>query len=157
MHYFMSILFLQSSWRGRESWLLCFYCLVLLLWVFCGSSSQCPGLVCSVWLWYFLIILTFWCSIWIVFVLHCLSYTYLYGSISTHKNMNTKLRSGSESWLEKITVIIIDVCREHSGSVVECLTQDWGAMGSSLTGVTVLCSWARHIYPCLVQGRPIPI
>ena len=27
----------------------------------CGSSSRCHGLVCSVWLWYFLIILTFWC------------------------------------------------------------------------------------------------
>ena len=29
--------------------------------------------------------------------------------------------------------------REHSGSVVERLTQDQGAAGSSLTGVTVLC------------------
>ena len=29
--------------------------------------------------------------------------------------------------------------REHSGSVVKCLTQDRGAAGSSLTGVTVLC------------------
>ena len=29
--------------------------------------------------------------------------------------------------------------REHSGSVVECLTQDQRAVGSSLTGVTVLC------------------
>ena len=29
--------------------------------------------------------------------------------------------------------------REHSGSVVECLTRDGGAAGSSLTGVTVLC------------------
>ena len=28
---------------------------------------------------------------------------------------------------------------ERSGSVVECLTQDPGAAGSSLTGVTVLC------------------
>ena len=28
---------------------------------------------------------------------------------------------------------------EHSGSVIECLTQDRGAAGSSLTGVTVLC------------------
>ena len=28
--------------------------------------------------------------------------------------------------------------REHSGSVVECLTQDRGAAGSSLTGITVL-------------------
>ena len=29
--------------------------------------------------------------------------------------------------------------RERSGSVVECLTRDRGAAGSSLTGVTVLC------------------
>ena len=28
---------------------------------------------------------------------------------------------------------------ERSGSVVECLTQDRGAAGSSLTGITVLC------------------
>ena len=25
-----------------------------------------------------------------------------------------------------------------------------GAAGSSLTGVTMLCPWPRHIYPCLV-------
>ena len=30
-------------------------------------------------------------------------------------------------------------CREHSDSVVECLTRDPGAVGSSLTGITVLC------------------
>ena len=29
--------------------------------------------------------------------------------------------------------------KEYSGSVIECLTQDRGAMGSSLTSVTVLC------------------
>ena len=29
--------------------------------------------------------------------------------------------------------------REGSGSVVECLTPDRGAAGSSLTGVTALC------------------
>ena len=29
--------------------------------------------------------------------------------------------------------------REHSGSVVEYLTRDRGAAGSSITGVTVLC------------------
>ena len=29
--------------------------------------------------------------------------------------------------------------RERSGSVVECLTRDRRAAGSSLTGVTVLC------------------
>ena len=42
----------------------------------------------------------------------------------------------------------------HSGSVVECLTRDLGAAGSSLTSVTVLCPWARHIYPCLVLVQP---
>ena len=29
--------------------------------------------------------------------------------------------------------------REHSGSLVECLTRDRGAAGSSFTGVTALC------------------
>ena len=31
------------------------------------------------------------------------------------------------------------VCGEHSGSVVECLTQDLGAADSSLARVTLLC------------------
>ena len=31
------------------------------------------------------------------------------------------------------------VGRERSGSEVECMTRDRGAMGSSLTGVTALC------------------
>ena len=39
---------------------------------------------------------------------------------------------------------------ERSGSVVECLTLDRGAAGSSLTGVCVLCPRARHINPSLV-------
>ena len=39
---------------------------------------------------------------------------------------------------------------ERSGSVVECLTRDRSAAGSSLTGVTALCPAARHIYPSLV-------
>ena len=44
--------------------------------------------------------------------------------------------------------------RTGSGSVVECLTQDWGVAGSSLTGISALCPWARHIYPCLVPVQP---
>ena len=44
--------------------------------------------------------------------------------------------------------------RERSGSVVECLTRDKGAAGSSLTGVTVLCPLARHINPSLVLLQP---
>ena len=31
------------------------------------------------------------------------------------------------------------ICREGSGSVVECLTRHRRAVGSSLTGVTALC------------------
>ena len=38
--------------------------------------------------------------------------------------------------------------------MVECLTRDRGAAGSSLTGVTALCPWARHINPSLVLVRP---
>ena len=44
--------------------------------------------------------------------------------------------------------------RERSGSVIECLTRDRGAAGSSLTGITVLCPWARHINPSLVLVQP---
>ena len=40
--------------------------------------------------------------------------------------------------------------RECSGSVVECLTQDRGVVGSNLTSVTVLCPWAIHINPSFI-------
>ena len=55
VRYFVSILVLQSSWR--ESW---FALLSLpgVLWWLSGSSSPCHRVVCSLWLWYFLIILT---------------------------------------------------------------------------------------------------
>ena len=43
---------------------------------------------------------------------------------------------------------------ERSGSVVECLPRDRMAAGSSLTGVTALCPWARHINPRLVVVQP---
>ena len=50
--------------------------------------------------------------------------------------------------------ILIHQKRKGSGSVVECLTRDRGAAGSSLTSVTALCPWARHIYPSLVLVQP---
>ena len=56
----MSILVLQSSWWGRESWLLSLICLPGVSWWFSGSSSRCHRVVCSLWLWYFLIILTYY-------------------------------------------------------------------------------------------------
>ena len=60
VRYFMSLLVLQSSWWGRESWLLCFVCLPGVSWLLCSSSSPCHGFVCSLWLWYFLIILAYY-------------------------------------------------------------------------------------------------
>ena len=44
--------------------------------------------------------------------------------------------------------------RECSGLVVKCLIQDQGVLGSSLTGITALCPWARHINPCFVLHGP---
>ena len=52
VRYFMSILVLQSSWWGRESWLVCLICLPGVSWWLSCSSSQCHGVVCSLWLWY---------------------------------------------------------------------------------------------------------
>ena len=59
VRYFVSILVLQSSWWGKESWLLCFVCLPCVWWLLCGSSSRCHAFVCSLWLWYCLIIHTY--------------------------------------------------------------------------------------------------
>ena len=39
----------------------------------------------------------------------------------------------------KMRCSIFNFFRERSGSVVECLTRDRRAAGSSLTGVTALC------------------
>ena len=43
---------------------------------------------------------------------------------------------------------------ERSGSVVECLTRDREAAGSSLTASLRRGSWAIHIYPSLVLVQP---
>ena len=56
--YFMSVVVL--SWWGRKSWLLCWICLPAVSWWLSGSSSRCHGVVCGLWLWYLLIILTYY-------------------------------------------------------------------------------------------------
>ena len=43
---------------------------------------------------------------------------------------------------------------KRSGSVVECLTWDREAAGSSLTGSLRCGTWARHIYPSLALVQP---
>ena len=60
VRYFMSILVLQSSWWGWENWLLCLICLPGVSRLLCGPSSRCHGFVCGLWMWYFLIILTYY-------------------------------------------------------------------------------------------------
>ena len=52
------------------------------------------------------------------------------------------------------SVITSQILHKRSGSVVECLTWDRGVAVSSLTGITVLCPWARHINSCLVLVQP---
>ena len=56
----MSILVLQSSFSGRESWLLCLICLPGVSWWLSGSSSWCHGVVCGLWWgisWFYLLFL----------------------------------------------------------------------------------------------------
>ena len=55
----MYIPVLRSSWWGRESSLLCLVCLPGVSWWLCGSSSRSHGFFCGLWLWVFLIILTY--------------------------------------------------------------------------------------------------
>ena len=69
--------------------------------------------------------------------------------------------STSPYWCRAILIYILDTERRESvltlflalilkSSVVECLTQDPGVAGSSLTRGTVLYPWARHFILCLV-------
>ena len=59
MQYLVSYLVLKPPHFGKESWWI--NCLLAVKWllVFCLSSSWCRGLVCTMWMWYFLFILTF--------------------------------------------------------------------------------------------------
>ena len=63
-------------------------------------------------------------------------------SIYEHDNfpaeLSMKVFRNSEPGL-KVTKLFPRKCRERSGLVVECLTRDQGATGSSLIGVTALC------------------
>ena len=60
VRYFISILVLQSSWWGKGGWFLYLVCLPGVWWLLCGFSSRCHGVVCSLWLRYFLIRLIYY-------------------------------------------------------------------------------------------------
>ena len=72
------------------------------------------------------------------------------------KQFDLGLHCLSRPFLQATTVVskltfTVNHWWERSCSVVECLTQDRGAEGSS---VTALCLWARHINPSLVLVQP---
>ena len=72
----LSILVLQLSWWGRESWLLCLICLPGFSWWLSGSSSRCHWVVYGLWLWYFLIILTYYFRKTKIFSVKLLKFSY---------------------------------------------------------------------------------
>ena len=86
MHYFLSILVLQSSWRGRVSWMLCNYCLtdVLLLQMFCGPSYGAVGwsAVCD-------------CGVYWSYSLTCRSLWFHYNNLNwkKHPSIMTQINS----------------------------------------------------------------
>ena len=61
LQYFVPFLVLKSSGWGRESWVLYFCCVLnaMFLLSFFGPSSRCRGLVCSMYLWHSLVVLTY--------------------------------------------------------------------------------------------------
>ena len=58
-------------------------------------------------------------------------------------------------WASDLVIPKLACLVTKTGSaVVECLTRDRGVAGLSLTGVSALCPWARHINPCLLLVQP---
>ena len=59
-----TLLYIHSSFAiilmGKWELLLCLVYLPGVSWLLCGSSSWCHGFVCGLWLWYFLIIPTYY-------------------------------------------------------------------------------------------------
>ena len=95
VRYFVSVLVLQSSRWGRERWLLYFVCLPGVSGLLCGPSSRCHGFVCSLWLRYFLTILTYF----IHYMLHCTPRTIFHGcQIVIWDPQNAKRRFPKRIW-----------------------------------------------------------
>ena len=65
----------------------------------------------------------------------------LFLPLNVLRNSRTMTIKWSLSYNSFVTLSLYNMIpsRECSGSVVECLTRDRGATGSSLTGITALC------------------
>ena len=51
---------IKENWTKRAGCFSLFVFLVSSSWLLCGSFAPCHGFICSLWLWYFLIILTYY-------------------------------------------------------------------------------------------------
>ena len=79
-----------------SAWLLCLICLPGVSWWWSGSSSRCHGIVCGLWLWYFLIILTIFSPIAKVH--------FVWKGIKIIREMSEKhVSNGIRGWQSKMT------------------------------------------------------
>ena len=91
----------------RESWMLCLVCLPGVSCLFCGYSSQCHGFVCSLWLWYFPIILTYY--FWVSFMQTAMAFcTFAWSSLSLCLSSKFLCGGSNGDWMP--------VCASSEGS-----------------------------------------
>ena len=92
---------------GKRSWLLCLIFLPGVSWWLSGSSSRCHEVVCSLWLWYFLIILTyFFCQ----FFLSQFVSIYMY-NVHGEFLVNATPRTGFSAFFETLHVCFLHSMR----------------------------------------------
>ena len=153
----MSILVLQSSWWGRESWLLCLICLPGVSWWLGGSSSRCHGVVCDLWLWYFLIILTIFASVnitfegWLILVLtekmhHLFCYMALYVPL-----FQVIYEVFSYLWIYSSQLFLVHWKQD---SVNDCSSSFWNSYEMckriAFFKVSVLIKWTNSSFKTLI-------
>ena len=91
----------------RESWMLCIVCLPGVSCLFCGYSFQCHGFVCSLWLWYFPIILTYY--FWVSFMRTAMAFcTFAWSSLSLRPSSKFLCCGSNGDWMP--------VCASSEGS-----------------------------------------
>ena len=143
----MAILVLQSSWSGRESWLLCLVCLPDVSWWLCGSSLWCHGFVCGLWLWYFLIILTIFATKRAELFISCLFENLI--QVVSHWSFS---HSNTESSFKQYFIQIVAYRRMLQWQYIQELTVSFELICKPKMKV-VMHHAAYHQYrPCLLKG-----
>ena len=125
------------TWCSVQSWFP-LLCVPSVSWLLCGSSSWCHGFVCSLWLWYF------------VFILIIFNLEHPIGPFErqlAHFWMSTGLLFADNWVLYRNTYSLQDYL------ILQGLTQDRRAAGSSLTGVTALWSLSKVSKGAKIRNR----